>query len=52
MATFPDEFIGGLFPGMLNTDAAAPLHDLIQVFSLKDENVLTVLAKFDARILV
>ena len=52
MAMFPDEFIGGFFQGMLNADAAAPLHDLIQDFSLKDENVLTVLAKFDARILV
>ena len=29
MVTFPDEFIGGLFQGMLNADAAAPSHALI-----------------------
>ena len=49
MVTFPDEFIGGLFQGMLNADAAAPSHDLTQVFNrelnnLNDETVLTVLA--------
>ena len=42
---FPDEFIGGLFQGMLNADAAAPSHDSIQVFNrdlnnLSDETVL------------
>ena len=46
LVTFPDEFIGG----MLNADAVAPSHDLIQVFNrelnnLNDEPVLTVLAK-------
>ena len=30
---FPDEFIGGLFQGMLNADAAAPSYDSIQVFN-------------------
>ena len=45
MVTFPDEFIGGLFQGMLNADAAAPSHALIQVFNrelnnLNDETVL------------
>ena len=49
LVLFPDEFIGGLFQGMLNADAAAPSHDLIQVFNrelnnLNDETVLTVLA--------
>ena len=42
---------------MLNADAAAPPHDLIQVFNrelnnLNDETVLTVLAKCDARVSV
>ena len=55
MVTFLDEFIGGLFQGMLNADAAAPPHDLIQVFNrelnnLNDETVLTALAKCDARV--
>ena len=41
---------------MLNADAAAPSHDLTQVFNrelnnLNDETVLTVLAKCDARLL-
>ena len=45
MVTFPAEFIEGLFQGMLNADAAAPPHDLIQVFNrqvnnLNDEIVL------------
>ena len=57
MVTFPDEFIEGLFTGMLNADAASPPHDLIQVFNrelnnLNDETVLTVLAKCDARVSV
>ena len=47
----------GLFQGILNTDASATPHDLIQVFkrglnNLNDETVLTVLAKFDARVSV
>ena len=55
MVTFPDEFIGRLFQGMLNADAATLTHDLIQVFNsklnnLNDETVLTVLAKCDARV--
>ena len=33
MVTFPDEFIGGLFQGMLNADATALSHDSIQVFN-------------------
>ena len=57
MVTFPDEPIIGLFQGMLNANAAAPPHDLTQVFkkelnNLNDETVLTVLAKCDARISV
>ena len=57
MMTFPDEFFGGLFQGMLHADAAAPPHDLIQVFNrelnnLNDDTVLTVLAKCDARVSV
>ena len=45
MVTFPDEFIGGLFQGMLNADVATPSHDLTEVFSgelnnLNDETVL------------
>ena len=45
MMTLPDEFIGGLFQGMLNADTATPPHDLIQVFNrelnnLNDETVL------------
>ena len=44
MVTFPDEFIGGLFQGMLNADAAALSYDSIQVFNrelnnLNDETV-------------
>ena len=43
--TFPDEFIEGLFQGMLNADTAAPSNDLIQVFNrelnnLNDETAL------------
>ena len=57
MVTFPDEPIVGLFQGMLNANAAAPPHDLTQVFkkelnNLNDETVLTVLAKFDTRVSV
>ena len=57
MVTFPDKFMEGLFQGILNTDAAATPHDLIQVFkrglnNLNDETVLTVLAKCDARVSV
>ena len=57
MLTFPDEFIEGLFQGMLNADDAAPSHDLTQVFkrelnNLNDETALTVLAKCDARVSV
>ena len=57
MVMFSDAFIGGLFQGMLNADAAAPPHDLIQVFNrelnnLNDETILTVLAKSDARVSV
>ena len=57
MVTVPDEFIGGLFQGMLNAGAAAPPHDLLQVFNrelnnLNDETVLTVLSKCDARVSV
>ena len=57
MVTFPDEFTRGFFQDMLNADAAAPPHDLIQVFnrelnSLHDETVLTVLAKCDGRVSV
>ena len=42
--TFPDEFIGGLFQGRLNADAAALSYDSIQVFNrelnnLNDETV-------------
>ena len=42
---------------MLSVDAAAPSHDLMQVFNgksnnLNDETVLTVLAKCDARVTV
>ena len=56
MVTFPYEFIGVLFQGMLNADAAAPSNDVMQVFNrelnnLNDETVLTVLAKCDARLL-
>ena len=45
MVKFPDEFIEGLFQGMLNVDAAGLPHDLIQVFcrelnNLNDETVL------------
>ena len=45
LATFLYEFIGGLFQGFLKADAAAPSHDLIQVFyrelnNLNDETVL------------
>ena len=32
MVAFSGEFIGGLFQSMLRADAAAPSHDLIQVF--------------------
>ena len=32
MVTFSGEFIGELFQSMLRADAAAPPHDLIQVF--------------------
>ena len=39
MVTFPDEFIGGLFTGMLNADAAAPSHDLMQVFNRELNNL-------------
>ena len=39
MVTFPDEFIGGLFQGMLNANAAAPPHDLIQVFNRELNNL-------------
>ena len=54
---FPDEFIGGLFQGMLNADAAAPSHDSIQVFNrelnnLNNETLLTALAKCDASVTV
>ena len=54
LVTFSNAFIGRLFPGRLNTDAAAPRHDLIQVFNrelnnLNDRTLLTVLAKCDAR---
>ena len=56
MVTFPYEFIGVLFQGMLNADAAAPSNNVTQVFNrelnnLNDETVLTVLAKCDARLL-
>ena len=56
MVTFPYEFIGVLFQGMLNADAAAPSNDVMQVFNrelnnLNNETVLTVLAKCDARLL-
>ena len=56
MVTFPYEFIGVLFQGMLNADAAAPSNNVMQVFNrelnnLNDETVLTVLAKCDARLL-
>ena len=49
MVTFPYEFIGVLFQGMLNADAAAPSNNVMQVFNrelnnLNDETVLTVLA--------
>ena len=45
LVTFPDEFIEWLFQDMLDADAAAPSHDLIQVSngelnSLNDETVL------------
>ena len=45
IVTFQDEFIGGLFQGMLSGDAAAPRHELIQFFNsklnnLNDETVL------------
>ena len=55
MVMFPDAFIGGLFQGMLNADAADPPRDLIQVFNrklnnLNDETILTVLAKCDAKV--
>ena len=45
MVTFPDEPIVGLFQGILNANAAAPPHDLTQVFkkelnNLNDETVL------------
>ena len=54
LVTFSNAFIGRLFQGRLNTDAAAPRHDLIQVFNrelnnLNDRTLLTVLAKCDAR---
>ena len=57
LVTFPDEFIGGLFQGMLNADLAAPSHDLMQVFNrelnnLNHESILTVLAKYDARVTI
>ena len=57
MVTFPDEFIGGLFQGMLNADLAAPSHDLMQAFNrelnnLNHESILTVLAKYDARVTI
>ena len=45
IVTFQDEFIEGLFQGMLSGDAAAPRHELIQFFNsklnnLNDETVL------------
>ena len=45
LVTFPDEFVELLFQDMLDADAAAPSHDLIQVFNwelnnLNDETVL------------
>ena len=45
IVTFQDEFIGGLFQGMLSGDAAVPRHELIQFFNsklnnLNDETVL------------
>ena len=57
MVTFQDEFIEGLLQGMLNANAAAPPHDLIQVFNrewnnLDDETVITVFSKCDARVSV
>ena len=61
MVMFPNEFIGRLFQGMLNAGAAAPPHDLVQVFiiflkqvldNLNDETVLSVFAKCDAKVSV